>query len=228
MSQSNGVAVDDKERGQSARNELELYERVSKPSTDDDFLDQNNLGLGNYSSRERWQQVQSFREHMFSEASVVPMISDSALYQTRWQLGEQVLEKSSQDDPVELAKEKGLIDDDERLVGRRHAIIRLGENKFEKIGTDTLNDSEFKNVSPSDRKEVEAKKKIETIQDEVGDPGFLTPHSRMISARHETSRSVNAHLIDNLFSRVHEQYKREDSSQPNSASNGDGLGGFDL
>jgi len=165
---------------------------------------------------------------MFSEASVVPLISDSALYQTRWQLGEQVLEDSNTDDPVELAKKRGVIDDDEKFVGRRHAIIRLGEDKFEKIGTDTLNDADWKGLSQSDRKQVEAQKKLETIQDEVGDPGFLTPHSRMISARHETSRSVNAHLIDNLFSRVHEQYKRQDNAQPASASDSDGLGGFEL
>jgi hypothetical protein len=226
MSKQNGVSVDDKERQRTARNELELYERVSEPSTDDNFLSENNLGLGNYSSRERWQQVQSFREHMYSESSFVPTVSDFAMYQTEWEMGEDALEDADTDDAVELARERGLIDENEELVGRRVAIRRLGKDEFNQIGKGQFSPEERKKLGMN-RKEVEASQKLEKVKEVVGgEASFLTPHSRMISARHETSRSVNAHLIDNLFSRVDEVYQRQDmGSAPKSGSdNGIGLG----
>lgn len=62
--------VPDQERNGSGPNsQLDLYAQIVAPTSDEDFLERNNLGLGNYGDDEYWQQMDSFKQGMYGDAA---------------------------------------------------------------------------------------------------------------------------------------------------------------
>lgn len=60
----------DKESDPRPGSTVEVYSEATSPTAeDDDFLSANNLGLGNYSKKEYYQQVDSFRKGQFADAA---------------------------------------------------------------------------------------------------------------------------------------------------------------
>jgi hypothetical protein len=67
--------------------ELDIYgDAINTTTEGDDFLARNNLGLGNYSEREYWQQMQAFRKGMFADAAFRRTILSRAARQTKREL----------------------------------------------------------------------------------------------------------------------------------------------
>lgn len=204
---SDDYQMDETQRTGGPTSELELYSNVAEPSTDDDFLEDNNLGLGKYSGREYWQQIEAFKNHMYSESAFGRKLSELAIYQTQWELGKEALEDTDYNSPVEFAKEKGIIPEDER-IGRRQAIVAIGKHRWDTLLEERYTEDARQRMD--DRDAFRRREQLKAVEEHVGTAEWLTPHSRMISARHEGSRSKDAHLIDNLFGRVREKRQETD------------------
>ena len=73
------------EDGPPANEQIDLYDRATKPNTDDEILEGTNLGLGNYDSDWVWMQVESYRKWIYAHAALAkPMqlrVVDYALTQ---------------------------------------------------------------------------------------------------------------------------------------------------
>jgi hypothetical protein len=205
---SDDYQMDDTQRNGGPTSELELYSDVAEPSTEDDFLSDNNLGLGKYSGREYWQQIEAFKNHMYSESAFGRKLSELAIYQTQYGLGKEALENQDEYDSfVDMAQGKGILDDDD-IIGRRQAIIAIGKHRWNTLLKERYTENARKQMD--DREAFLHREQLRAVEEHAGSSEWLTPHSRMISARHEGSRSKDAHLIDNLFGRVREQRQETD------------------
>lgn len=194
------------------QDQLDLYQEVIDSPEIDGFLDENNLGLGNYSGREMWQQVQSYRDGMFSSTAFARTIRDLAIEETKWELGLNGWEMRIDGDRLKWTGWNGLDDEerqdqwaaeladaDDEFMDRRTWIQRQGEWIFEDLVQQRIEGERYP-----------AREAISEIANYDGqwDP----PHFRMMMVRHETSRSRGARLIDNLFERVKKMVNHSDDS----------------
>lgn len=174
----------------------------------DPFLDDQNLGLGNYRNREMWQQVESFKNGLYAGAAFKRLIEERSKRETQRQLAidgwsYQIPNTNKVKDisgwktlsPEERRDiwNKKLAEQDGERFDRRRWVRRRGKQVFEQL---------------QEAQEPEAGRypHFEAMTELSGyDRGWEPPHNRMIMARHETSRSRGAQLIDNVFGRVKEQ-----------------------
>jgi hypothetical protein len=98
MSQKNGeYGKSDNTATGGPSSELDIYGSAIESTTDgDDFLSRNNLGLGNYSEREYWQQISAFRQGMFADAAFRRMVLSRAETQTKRALAEELWDELSE------------------------------------------------------------------------------------------------------------------------------------
>lgn len=169
-------------------NELDMYNRAVEPPVDDEFLGSMNLGLGYYSRKEYWQQIESFRRGLYADAAFRRPLNHRAIKEAKRAMGLEAWEK---------------LDEDEREEKDRRRFIRAkGEEKWQNL-MPSKTASEYS--TQQEREEEAARRRRQAIEEYAeSDIGFTPPHWRMIMARHEASRSRGARLLDNLFGRVRE------------------------
>lgn len=170
----------DQNRLEEPKSELDLYGSALGPTTvDDEFLQRTNFGLGNYSSREMYQQVESFRDGLFADAAFSSVLLERAVDYTKRRLAEQQWQEEygDQDDPD---------------VSRREYIEANADDIWESLG------------SVEDREEPSPQQaKLDAMAKHAGvTSDWVPPHWRVMKMRHEASRSRDARLLDNVFGRV--------------------------
>ena len=169
-------------------NELDMYNRAVEPPVDDDFLGSMNLGLGYYSSREYWQQVESFRQGLYADAAFARPLNQRAIEEAKRGMG--------------LEAWNNLDEDEREKKDRRRFIRAKGEERWQGL-MPSKTASEY--TSQQEREEEAARRRRHAIDNYAETSlGFTPPHWRMIMMRHEASRSRGARLLDNLFGRVRE------------------------
>ena len=188
------------------RDQLDLYSQVVDSTAVDPFLDRQNLGLGNYKEREMWQQVESYRHGMYATAAFRRVIDERAVRETQIEIaikgysltnpqtGESVRlkgwEEMSDDERRETWQQ--LRNGEDEQFDRRRWIERRGQQLYEQL--EKMTDEEARRWPAS-----------EAVREIAGHSGSWDPaHNRMLMARHETSRSRSAQLLDNVFGRVKE------------------------
>lgn len=185
---------------------LEVYMHALASRTHDDFLDQVNLGIGNYSESEYWQQIQAFRDGMFADSSMTRKLLERARYETKIALVEAIFDnpesevlrgvdaphKKDGNDKYPKTRREEPPDGDSELVDRHEYFDEYADEMWDSLGYTTQDGERYK------REEHQANL-INTVTG-IG-MNWVPPHWRMLKARHEASRSKDAHLIDNLFGR---------------------------
>lgn len=185
--------------------EIDVIHEIAQPTSDDRFLENNNLGLGHYNAREQYQQVLEFRQHIYAEAALGSYLLEYSIHYAKWQLGVQALAEADGDDPVAAVDELEAEPVTE-IKSRRAAILALGENAWDRLGRDAVDEQKWEETfDVQDRQEVTAQMQLQKLDDLAsGGHEWTTVHGRMISVRHETSRSLGARLMDNILGRVRE------------------------
>jgi len=197
------------------RDQLDLYNSVVDSTAVDPFLDRQNLGLGNYKEREMWQQVESYRNGLYASAAFRRLIDERATKETQIEIAINGYEFTIPDTSKqrrlegweELSPErrreiwdKELANSDDERMDRRRWIERRGEQLFEELQKET-------------REEARRFPASEAVKEIAGHSGTWDPaHNRMLMARHETSRSRGAQLLDNVFGRVKEHVTEGDAA----------------
>lgn len=185
---------------------LEVYMQALASRTHDDFLDTINLGVGNYSDEEYWQQMSSFRQGMFADAGMTRKLLERARYETKVE----VVRAIFNDPESELLRgitppherDSDVPDDvDELDMTPRRYFNDYAESLWNDLGYTT---------SEGERYSREAHQASLVNQVTGIEKNWVPPQWRMLKARHEGSRSKDAHLIDNLFGRPPEP----DTMQP--------------
>lgn len=200
--------------------ELDLFHEAASPTSDDEYLRRNNLGLGNYDAREYWQQIEAFKNHIYADAALGGTLLEFAIYKTKWELGMEFLAESDADDAMQALEDSHATSHAEC---RREAILALGEWKWDRLGRDEVSLDNWKSFDVADRQELTAQMQLQALDEYAnGAHEWTTPQGRMISARHEASRSRGARLLDNLFGRVKEVNQTDEISQ-DELENGGGL-----
>lgn len=191
--------------------ELDLLDEVANESVNDKFLSEQNLGVGNYTSREMYQQVQSFQHGLFSESAFGNLLYARAIEQTKTELakdGWRFIHPKDQkvhtmdgwnDMTDEKRKEiwEDLQRDDEQMTKRRW-LTRYGELQFQ----------ELIEARSAEIRRFPAREAMDELAGWDGE--WQSPHFRMIMARHETSRSRDARLLDNVFGRIKKTIQETD------------------
>lgn len=190
------------------QDQLDLYQEVVDSTAVDPFLDEQNLGLGNYTSKEMWQQVESYKNGLYAAAGFRRLLTERAKSETETRLAIEGWEvtiagtKYTWPGWDELSEEKrreiwfdeeeagGLAQSSEERFDRRRWIDRRGEKVLTELHE--LRDEET-NTYPA----IEALKTLSGWEDQ-----WEPAHNRMMMMRHESSRSRGAQLLDNVFGRV--------------------------
>lgn len=211
-----GAAEDDP--ADRPQDSIDVYAQVSSPTADDEFLQENNLGLGVYGNREYWQQVESYEKGLFSAAAFARRLRERAVYETIGALGREGfggpapertngnsdLDTDTIMDVVETHHETDspvgdVLADLEALTGGRgRAWDELPAEERERYdGPRERGEAIWAELTPEQRGEA--------VRRHTGVTGeWRPPHWRMLEMRHEASRSRGGRLIDNVFARVEE------------------------
>lgn len=181
-----------------ASSQIDLYDDAVKSTVDDETLEGNNLGLGNYDANDRYQQMEGYKRGLFADRALGSNIRDRAVHETKRQFAleghshwieakadvyivggwNELTESERQDEWDDLTG-----DEDIELT-RANWIERQGERVWG---------------------ELDDEQRAESLRDFAGfESDWKPPQWRMMLTRHETSRSKGAHLLDNLFQRVSE------------------------
>jgi len=194
------------------QDQLDLYQEVVDSTAVDPFLDEQNLGLGNYTSNEMWQQVESYKNGLYAAAGFRRLLTERAKSETETRLAIEGWEltvggkKYTWPGWDELTDEKrreiwspddeekdGLAQSEEERFDRRRWINRRGE----KVLTELY---ELRDEETATYPAIEALKTLSGWEEQ-----WEPAHNRMMMMRHEASRSRGAQLLDNVFGRVKEQ-----------------------
>jgi hypothetical protein len=170
--------------------EIDIYNLAIASTIDSELIDDVLLGLGNYSSREYWQQVDSFRKGVFSTAAFTRRIRERAIEETKVELAlNGVSEEWEVDQTIRAFEADGWHDLDEETQAE-HDRRRWIDEKKEEFWEQLPEAIQFQLVA-----------EIAGL-----DKDWKAPHIRMMMMRHEASRSKEARLMDNLFGRIKEHY----------------------
>jgi len=182
--------LDDPEQTDQPAQELDVYNDAIQPGMRvDEFLERNNLGLGNYEESEMWQQVERFQDGMFGRAAFTDKILRRAVDETKRALalkGKMLFDE----DEIDAVRFEGWdeLDADEQAdheLSRREYLEQKGDEIWKRMTDD---------------------QRIESMEVVTGiDRSWTPPHMRILGAQHELSRSRGARLLDNLFGRKHEK-----------------------
>lgn len=166
---------------------LEIYMEALANRTADDFLDQFNFGVGNYDEAEYWQQIQEFRRGLYADSAMTRKVIERAILETKMEIvdavfedrGSRLLDQVNAPAPGECC--------DEACSTKQGYFDEHIEDVWNDLGTDEYDPREHK---------------AWLVHVATGlDMDWTPPHWRMLKAKHEASRSKDAHLIDNLFGR---------------------------
>lgn len=177
---------------------------VANESVDDKFLSKQNLGVGNYSGKEMYQQIQSFKNGLYSENAFGKLLYRRAIKETQTKLAK---EGWRYVDPHKNAvvEIKGWVEltPDERSEIWADELQRTDEQMTKRRWIERRGEEEFETLIERRNRDVGRAPAREAMKELAGwDGEWQSPHLRMIMARHETSRSRGARLLDNVFGRI--------------------------
>ena len=179
----------------SPSSQLDIYSDAIETTVDDEFLSKNKLGLGNYSSSEYWQQVDSFQSGVYAHEAFTRRLRERAIAEAQREMAENGWDvRDAEGTVVHLQGLKDL-DDGERdqILSPRKYLEDRGKEIWHSLTPD---------------------EQYQALVNIVGfERDWTPPHWRMLQMRHESSRSRDARLIDNLFGRVKE-VKEESNGGP--------------
>lgn len=172
---------------------LEVYMRAISPQTQDDFLQDNNLRLGNYEDAEYWLQVESYRYGMYAQAGMTRRLMERARYETKCRLVDDIYDCPEDFERVDYLKPIDFPDtgdQDRQAYYNEHASDIWGSLGF---------------VTDSGERVSVFQHQADLVAYYTGvEKAWTPPHWRMIKMRHEASSSKNSQALDNLFERVQE------------------------
>lgn len=167
---------------------LELYMHALANSTQDDFLDSINLGVGNYTKAEYWQQIEAFRNGLYADSAMTRKVIERAKTQTQRRLVEAIYTKAESGRDAQILNNVDYPEPSPGEVSRQEYFDEHIEDIWQELGV------------KGEYSKTEHQAWLVHVC--VGiDLDWTPPHWRMLKARHEASRSKNARLIDNLFGR---------------------------
>lgn len=193
------------------QDQLDLYQEVVDSTAVDPFLDEQNLGLGNYTSNEMWQQVESYKNGLYAAAGFRRLLTERAKSETETRLAIEGWEVTMAgkkyrwpgwDDLSDEKRRKiwfgedgedGIAQSDDERFDRRRWIERRGEKVLTEL-------HELRDEETATYPAIEALKTLSGWEEQ-----WEPAHNRMMMMRHEASRSRSAQLLDNVFGRVKEQ-----------------------
>jgi len=186
------------------RDELDVYHDATRPTaTVDEFLEQNNLGLGFYKSdSELYQQVERFHDGMYASAAFKRKILRRAVEETKRELalrGEQFYDERDMD-VVTVTGWADLDESEQAETSRREFLDETGEDIWQRM---------------SNSQRVEALEIVTGIDRE-----WSPPHVRILMAQHELTRSRDARTLDNLFGRIEKLITRSEDGDGGSLLGG--------
>ena len=162
-----------------------------------------------------WQQVESYRNGLYASAAFRRLIDERATKETQIEIAVNGYEFTIPDTTQqrrlegweELSPERrreiwedALAHSEDEPMDRRRWIERRGKQLFEELQKAT-------------REEARRFPASEAVKEIAGHSGTWDPaHNRMLMARHETSRSRGAQLLDNVFGRVKEHVTEGDAA----------------
>lgn len=194
--------------------ELDLMSDVANATVDDDFLQRQNLGVGNYSNKEMYQQVKSFRAGVFSDSAFARLLHDRAIKETQTGLAKEGWSylAPNKDEPTVVTYD-GWSEQSEQK--RREIWVEQldgeGETMSRSKWLDRRGKQIFEELIKSRDIETGRSPAREAMNELAGwDGNWTPPHYRMLEARHETSRSRGARLMDNVFQRVKKHIESAD------------------
>jgi len=164
---------------------LEVYLRALDGDTNDEFLDDVNFGVGNYTDAEYWQQVESFRRGAFAESAMTREIIERAREETKHSIVDAIY-----DNPDQAAILEGVTYTAPSEMDRNDYYDEHADDIWESLGT--------ANMAAPEHRAVLVHEATDIAKD------WTPPHWRMMKARHELSQSKGARALDNLFDRVKE------------------------
>lgn len=162
-----------------------------------------------------WQQVESYRHGMYAGAAFRRPIEQRARQETEFRLATEGYSCQKPDSERllswdgwnELSEERRreiweeeLSESADEQFDRRRWIRRRGKQVFEQL----------QQMTNSDVRRFPAEEAKTELTGYEGH--WEPPHNRMLMARHETSRSRGARLIDNVFGRIKEMVKSGDAN----------------
>jgi hypothetical protein len=163
---------------------LEVYMHALASRTADDFLDQVNLGIGNYSEAEYWQQVEAFRKGLYADSAMTQKLIEKGKREALREVVDAVFEE----------RDRAILDNIRNLPEPDDGQTRRGY--YEEHADDI-----WRNLGDHEEYTA-AEHKAWLVHETTGiSRDWTPPHWRMLKMRHEASRSKNARLIDNLFGR---------------------------
>jgi len=177
---------------------LEIYMEAVENKSGDSFLEEVNLGVGNYSDGEYWQQVESFRNGLYADTAMTQKIVERARLQTQRRLvdaiygdgDDRILRHIDYPDP----EESGTPPKKEYLENNMEEI-------WQGLGYESRDGESYS--------ATEHQAWLVHVCTGLG-TDWTPPHWSMMMARHEASRSKGARMLDNLFGRPPEP----DNMQP--------------
>lgn len=192
--------------------ELDLMNEVANESVNDKFLSKQNLGVGNYNSKEMYQQIQSFKNGLYSESAFGKLLYRRAIEETQTKLAK---EGWRYVDPFdnEVVEIKGWVElsPDERADIWEDELQRTDEQMTKRRWINRRGEEEFETLIERRSRDAGRAPAREAMSELAGwDGEWQSPHLRMIMARHETSRSRGARLLDNVFGRIKETIATRD------------------
>lgn len=175
--------IETSEGGEKPSSELDLYDHALSANVDDEFLSENNFGLGNYTGDEMWQQVESFKRGMYAEQAFVRRLLERAIHQTMVSLGLRggsfYDERESVQDVRQFDGWRDLDEEERAKKNRREWVLEKGREVWETLPENC---------------------KREALDERAGVSSTWTPpHFRMMQVRHETGRSRDASTMEIVF-----------------------------
>ena len=169
--------------GERAHSELDLFSRALDGST---FRDAN-LGLGNYTDAEYYQQAQQYKYGMFANAAFGRPLTERAVQDAKHGLARDgwkfKRKKQNQPQPETVTHDgwEGLGDDEQDEADRRRYFERRGDEIWDEL--------------PESQRRQALIEYAGVLRD------WEPPQWQMLKMRHDASRSRDARLLDNLFGR---------------------------
>lgn len=190
------------------QDQLDLYQDVVDSTAVDPFLDEQNLGLGNYTSNEMWQQVESYKNGLYAAAGFRRLLTDRAKSETETQLAIDGWEVAINGQKYRWPGWDDLSDDERREIwygeGDKDALAHSDDERFDRRRwIDRRGDRVLTELYELRDEETATYPAIEALKTLSGwEEQWEPAHNRMMMMRHEASRSRSAQLLDNVFGRV--------------------------
>jgi len=182
--------------------ELGLQEQILKSSGGNPLLDETNLGLGNYDSDYKWQQVRSYRKGLYAWTAFGNTLTKRQIYETKLKLGREGYNAIYDDRDREVLTFPSLedvdaSDEDEERSSWNRALDR-GRKIWRRLG---------------DPDRLFTKDQISAMAQKTGvDDEWKPLFWELVAGRHEVSRSEEAELLRDALTGIKELRTQDDSS----------------